>query len=556
MDMTDAELVEAIRDRRISVHTLEKVRVASPPPPLPRPPYASTLRRTALANAVGPALAVQTLGDCERAVAVRRLFVKTCLENEGRPVDGRAPFDDLPSGSFDYARFYSTIEGANCESVVGFLPVPVGMIGPLVLDGEPFRVPMATTEGALIASTNRGCRAITMAGGAYSTIVKNGMTRAPLLRVPSVRDAAALKQWVDQPLNKARLTEAFNSTTRFGKLQSVEAWIAGRNVYLRFACHCGDAMGMNMVTKGCARALEEVKAVFPQVEILAMSGNACADKKAAAINWVQGRGRSVVCEAFIPAEVVRSVLKTTPDAMIKVNINKNLVGSAVAGALGGFNAHAANIVAAVFLATGNDPAQVIESSQCMTLLEKDGEDLHVSVTMPSIEVGTIGGGTGLPAQAAALAMIGCQGANREVAGANADRLARVVAASVMAGELSLLAALATNDLLKAHIELNRKPAPASASNAHITTRAAHTDRNRPMHTQTHHYARFIGHPSAGGPMPHGQGIARALEEDLPNIYFFPGMTLQREAKPTRTLALTATVSEEDLYGEGPMLVVP
>merc|ERR1712023_385520 len=142
--------------------------------------------------------------------------------------------------------------------------------------------------------------------------------------------------------------------------------------------------------------------------------------------------------------IVRSVLKTTPDAMISVNINKNLIGSAIAGTLGGYNAHAANIVAAVFLATGNDPAQVVESSQCLTILEKDGDDLHVSVTMPAIEVGTVGGGTSLPAPAAALKMLGCQGANREQTGANADTLAHVVASSVMAGELSLIAALATD----------------------------------------------------------------------------------------------------------------
>eukprot|EP00730_Choanoeca_flexa_P019436 TRINITY_DN9492_c1_g2_i1.p1 TRINITY_DN9492_c1_g2~~TRINITY_DN9492_c1_g2_i1.p1 ORF type:complete len:622 (+),score=201.21 TRINITY_DN9492_c1_g2_i1:131-1867(+) len=494
------------------------------------------------------------LEDAKRAVTVRRDYLRAQADARGHVDSDRAPFDDLPQGDFDYSRFYSSIEGANCESVIGFVPLPVGVVGPLNVNGKDFVVPMATTEGALIASTNRGANAISKAGGAHAAILKNGMTRAPLIRMESAAEAAKLKSWVDTAENKDALTKAFNSTTRFGKLQSVDAWVVGRNVYLRFACHCGDAMGMNMVTKGCVEAIAKLQETFPAAKLISMSGNACSDKKAAAINWVQGRGRSVVCEATIPKDVVNKVLKTTADDMIFVNINKNLIGSAVAGSLGGYNAHAANIVAAVFLATGNDPAQVVESSQCITVLEKeDNGDLYVSVTMPSIEVGTVGGGTSLPAQAAALAMMGCQGANREATGANADTLAQVVAGSVMAGELSLIAALATNDLLKAHIELNRKPVASAETTASTSTQARtyHSDA-RQLHTSSQ-YASSIGHPSAGGPKQQSF-IADSLEEELPVLYHMPGMMLQQEMQPPRVHM--TQMSEEDLYGEGPMLCVP
>lgn len=151
---------------------------------------------------------------------------------------------------------------------------------------------------------------------------------------------------------------------------------------------------------------------FPDLEIISLSGNYCTDKKPAAINWLDGRGKSVVSEATVPASVVEKVLKTTVKALVDLNISKNLIGSSLAGSIGGFNAHAANVVAAIFIATGQDPAQVVTSSNCMTLMEacgSEGQDLYISCTMPSIEIGTVGGGTGLPAQSACLDMMGLRG---------------------------------------------------------------------------------------------------------------------------------------------------
>jgi hydroxymethylglutaryl-CoA reductase (NADPH) len=188
----------------------------------------------------------------------------------------------------------------------------------------------------------------------------------------------------------------------------------------------------------------------------------CTDKKPAAINWIQGRGKSVIVEATISEFVVQTVLKSSVKDMIETNRQKNLIGSAMAGAIGGFNAHAANIVTAVYLATGQDPAQNVESSNCMTLMDfaEDGKSLQVSVTMPSIEVGTVGGGTSLPAQAGCLDICGVRGAARNpgsAPGDNSRKLAQIVGASVLAGELSLMAALAANHLVKAHMIHNRKP---------------------------------------------------------------------------------------------------
>jgi hydroxymethylglutaryl-CoA reductase (NADPH) len=263
---------------------------------------------------------------------------------------------------------------------------------------------MATTEGCLVASTNRGCKAITASGGCSSVLLKDAITRAPCVRLPSAIRAAALKRWCEDAEGYALIEAAFNSTTNFGRMDSLDVTVAGKNAYLRFCCMSGDAMGMNMVSKGCLKAIEIIEEAFPDMVLVAISGNVCCDKKPAAINWIMGRGKSIVVEAVIPAPAFKAVLKSSVDAMVKCCKEKCLIGSAMAGSVGGFNAHAANIVAAVFLATGQDPAQVVESANCLTLMDvhEDGESLHVSVTMPSVEVGTVGGGTHLPAQAGGL----------------------------------------------------------------------------------------------------------------------------------------------------------
>ncbi|XXG57479.1 hypothetical protein AAC387_Pa03g4618 [Persea americana] len=385
------------------------------------------------------------LGDCKRAAVVRReaLQVKTGRSLEGLPVDG-----------FDY----DSILGQCCEMPVGYVQVPVGIAGPLFLDGREFSVPMATTEGCLVASTNRGCKAICMSGGATSVLLRDGMTRAPVVRLGSAKRAAELKFFLEDPINFETLAMIFNRSSRFGRLQGIQCSMAGKNLYMRFTCSTGDAMGMNMVSKGVQNVLDFLlHNDFPDMDVISLSGNFCSDKKPAAVNWIQGRGKSVVCEAVIKEEVVRTVLKTTVPALVELNMLKNLAGSAVAGALGGFNAHASNIVSAIFIATGQDPAQNVESSHCITMMEaiNDGKDLHISVTMPSIEVGTVGGGTQLASQSACLNLLGVKGASMESPGANSRLLATIVAGSVLAGELSLMSALAAGQLVKSHMKYNR-----------------------------------------------------------------------------------------------------
>ncbi|CAI9753296.1 unnamed protein product [Fraxinus pennsylvanica] len=384
------------------------------------------------------------LGDCKRAASIRREALQRIT---GKSLEG------LPLEGFDY----ESILGQCCEMPVGYVQIPVGIVGPLFLNGTEYMVPMATTEGCLVASTNRGCKAIYASGGATGTLFKDGMTRAPVVRFETAKRAAELKFYLENPLNHETLSVVFNKSSRFGRLQGIQCAIAGKNLYIRFTCSTGDAMGMNMVSKGVQNVLDYLGNDFPDMDVIGISGNFCSDKKPAAVNWIEGRGKSVVCEAIIKEDIVTKVLKTNVAALVELNMLKNLTGSAIAGALGGFNAHASNIVSAVFLATGQDPAQNIESSHCITMMEavNGGKDLHVSVTMPSIEVGTVGGGTQLASQSACLNLLGVKGASKESAGANARLLATIVAGSVLAGELSLMSAIAAGQLVKSHMKYNR-----------------------------------------------------------------------------------------------------
>ncbi|TSM86007.1 3-hydroxy-3-methylglutaryl-coenzyme A reductase [Bagarius yarrelli] len=369
-----------------------------------------------------PAYKLETMMESpERGVIIRRKMLCPKLPK-------MSALTCLPYKDYNY----SQVIGTCCENIIGYMPVPVGVAGPLLLDGKQFQVPLATTEGCLVASTNRGCRAIALAGGVSSRLLADAMTRGPVVRLPSACQAA----------------------------EKLLIGLAARNLYIRFQSQTGDAMGMNMISKGTEQALARLKERFPELQVLAVSGNYCTDKKPAAINWIEGRGKSVVCEAIIPAKVVREVLKTSTEALVDLNINKNLVGSAMAGSIGGYNAHAANIVAAVYIACGQDPAQTVGSSNCITLMEASGptgEDLYISCTMPSIELGT---------------MLGVQGASDTCPGENARQLARVVCATVLAGELSLMAALAAGQLVKSHMTHNRSKVNLQGTSGSCTRQAS------------------------------------------------------------------------------------
>lgn len=342
----------------------------------------------------------------------------------------------------------------NIENMIGAVQIPLGVAGPLLVKGEyangDYYIPLATTEGALVASADRGCSVISASGGANVRIFGDAMTRAPVFRAKNVIGAKKLVEWVSGHFQ--RLKERAEGTTRFGELLSVEPFVAGRSVYLRFAYDTKDAMGMNMVTIATDAAVDLVLEEN-DVDLVALSGNMCTDKKPAAINVIMGRGKTVSADVIIEKEIIMEKLHTTPEKMAEVNYRKNLLGSARAGSLG-FNAHAANIAAAMFIACGQDPAHVVEASNAITTMEPADDGLYCSVTLPSLAVGTVGGGTRIGTQQECLNMLGVAGAGNPP-GTNARRLGEIIAAAILAGELSLIGALAARHLSKAHAALGR-----------------------------------------------------------------------------------------------------
>lgn len=342
----------------------------------------------------------------------------------------------------------------NIENMIGAVQVPLGAAGPLCVHGEyaegEFFIPLATTEGALVASVNRGCSIITACGGANVRIFDNKMTRAPVFKAKDIIGAKRLVDWIH--LNFQAIKEKAEATTRFGKLIEIQPYVSGRSVYLRFSYDTKDAMGMNMVTIATDAAADLILAEN-EVELVALSGNMCSDKKPAAINAVTGRGKTVSADVMLSREIIIEKLKTTPEKMFEVNYRKNLLGSARAGSFG-FNAHAANIVAAMFIACGQDAAHVVEASNAITMMEMTDEGLYCSVTLPSLNVGTVGGGTGLGTQLECLNILGVAGAG-DPPGGNSKKLAEIIAAAVLAGEISLVGALSARHLAKAHAELGR-----------------------------------------------------------------------------------------------------
>ena len=351
---------------------------------------------------------------------------------------------------------FDELYGRNIENPIGAVQIPVGIVGPLRVNGEyaqgDFYVPLVTTEGALVASVNRGVKAVTESGGATVRIVKDHMTRAPLLWTPGIVEALRLVEWIKE--HQEELKARVGEVTRHGKLVEAQPFIVGNLVWIRLYYKTGDAMGMNMATIASDRICKHITENYPgEASCVALSGNMCSDKKPAIINRLLGRGKYVVAEALIPRRVAEKILKASPEAIDYVNRAKNLLGSAAAGSPS-YNAHIANIIAAVFLATGQDEAQVVESSMGFTWTEVRGEDLYISVTLPSLEIGTVGGGTRLPTQREALSIMGVAGGGNPP-GVNALKFAEILAATVLAGELNLTAAIAAGHLAKAHIQYGR-----------------------------------------------------------------------------------------------------
>lgn len=375
------------------------------------------------------------------AIRVRRGFIEQ---------ETNTKLDNLGIFSIDVDR----VTKRNCENMIGTVQVPVGVAGPVLVNGScasgKYWLPLATTEGALVASVNRGCNAITKAGGAEVRILHDGMTRAPVFATESVSHAVQVGDWVKA--HRDELKAAAESTTSHGKLSDIVTFVTGTSVYVRMEFDTKDAMGMNMVTIASAKVADMI-AQGTGARLIALSGNMCADKKPAAINGIMGRGRSVVAGVALTHEQIKTIFKTDATSLFEVNYRKNLVGSARAGAMG-FNAHAANIVAAMFIACGQDAAHAIDGSTCITTVDQTETGAYVSVTLPSLPVGTVGGGTGVDTQQECLQLLGVAGSGTPP-GTNARKLAEIIGAGVLAGELSLLGALAAQHLARAHQQLGR-----------------------------------------------------------------------------------------------------
>lgn len=346
----------------------------------------------------------------------------------------------------------------HCENFIGAIQIPLGVTGPLKIRGqwvdeeEVVYVPMATTEGALVASVNRGCRAIRDAGGAVTRVEDVGITRAPAFRTSGIEETQRFLGWVRD--NEDEIRRVCEATSGYLKLTDIKTQTFGSSIYLRFRFATGDAMGMNMATIACDRAVRDLIEPATGVQCVALSGNYCVDKKPSAVNFLEGRGKKIYAEVTLDSATLARALKTDAEALVEVQYRKNLMGSIAAGSMG-YNAHFANVLAAVFIATGQDVAQVVEGAMGVTTVEAVGDGgVLASVYLPDVPLGVVGGGTALGPQREALSMLGVA-PHADKPGAGALRFAEILGTTVLAGELSLLAAFTSGDLAGAHERLGR-----------------------------------------------------------------------------------------------------
>ena len=336
-------------------------------------------------------------------------------------------------------------------------PVPLRWVGPLRISGNVMtgetEVPLATYESPLWPSVRRGARLSTMVeGGIKATLVDERMSRSVLLEADDAE--AALAAWQHLSARREELAAVVAASSRFARLVDLHVQIAANLLFVRFELTTGDASGHNMVTNAADKLMDHVLATVPGVRYGSISGNFCSDKKATAVNGILGRGKNVVTEIVLPRRHVERFLHTTPEAVVQLNIRKNLIGTMLAGGLRSANAHYANMLLAFYLATGQDAANIVEGSQGLTHAEVRDGDLYFSCTLPNLVVGTVGNGKGLDFVEENLVRLGCR--EEREPGDNARRLAVLCAATVLCGELSLMAAQTNpGELMAAHLTLER-----------------------------------------------------------------------------------------------------
>ncbi len=339
----------------------------------------------------------------------------------------------------------------NVEHFVGVAQVPIGLAGPLLVDGEhaqgKFWVPLATVEGTLVASYNRGMKLLKACGGVKTTIVDDKMQRAPSFVFESAREARDFGEWLVEHFDE--IAAAAEETTTTGKLVEIDQYAAAKIRYARFNYTTGDAAGQNMTGKATLAACRWILANYePGVEQFYLESNFATDKKASQINMMRTRGKRIIAEATIPRALMQEHMNTTSEKLFRARLVSQL-----GGFMSGVNnngAHSANAITALFIATGQDAANVAESSAAYVFVELTGDgDYYYSITLPSLIVATYGGGTGLATQRECLELLGCYGTD------GVRKFAEIVAATVLCGELSLGSAIVAEEWVEAHDQLGR-----------------------------------------------------------------------------------------------------
>ncbi len=360
----------------------------------------------------------------------------------------------------------------NCENLIGSVAVPVGIAGPVTVQTrfisnnytvgdkqeKSFLIPLATTEGALVASIHRGTKVLNV--GQTKVIVKKvGMSRSVVFECGSIDDAATFVEYFSQ--NSTLFAQLCEETSSHLKFLSYEVFTRDKLLYFRFVFDTDEAMGMNMVTIALSYAWDKFKRQLPDhiwVSLLTVSGNVCTDKKDSMINRLRGRGYFVTVETKIPVAQLEKLLKVNAQDLVKTHLVKNVIGSNVAGSFAQ-NMHVANALGAFYLATGQDIAHVVAGSEASVHFELIGEKqdiLYVALTLPNVSVGSVGGGTWLPKQTQArLTMLCGEESAKESKFPSAQEIAIVAGLAALSGEISGLAALTTNTLASAHTKLGR-----------------------------------------------------------------------------------------------------
>jgi len=338
--------------------------------------------------------------------------------------------------------------------------IPMKVVGPINITSREItgevNVPIATFETPLWPSITRGAKVSRLVKeGIRAVVVDDRMTRSVIVEAPNAERAVEIVNLL--ALQEKEMQRVISTTSRFAELEDFHFQIVGNLIYLRFEFFTGDASGHNMATKAADALINWLLSKNADLKYVSISGNYCTDKKCSAVNGILGRGKYVVTEILIPQGVCEKVLRTTPEKVVELNIKKNLIGTMLAGSIRSANAHFANMLLGFYLATGQDAANIIEGSQGMVHAEVRNKDLYFSATLPNVIVGTIGNGKDLPFVQENLRSMGCL--DEGIPGENGRKLAVIAAATVLCGELSLLAAQTNpGELIKSHVAIERKKA--------------------------------------------------------------------------------------------------